>query len=117
MHEQGEAAMGLRLPELVVLALIALIIYRSMSRRGAVSVPRQPGEATYHKASEHPIPRGFQVYEQFVGVRGVTFRQDNVKAFLSAAQPALTFEREPTNTHDCTSACPSTSSPGSSRRS
>jgi hypothetical protein len=87
--------MGCSLGEVAgVVAVGAFTWWLLRGRRAAVRL--EPGQ-TFHKASDHPIPAGFQIFEGYVPVHGVTHRQDEVRTFLAAEEPSLAFEPEPEN--------------------
>jgi hypothetical protein len=82
---------------LLVIATLVFVAYVVVRHRYRVAL--RPGQR-FHKTSDHPIPPGFQIFESYVAVRGVSHRQSNVKVFVATEEPSLAFELEPSNHHD-----------------
>ena len=49
---------------------------------------------------KHPIPDGFQIFEERLELAGVQFRKEDAAAFASAEIQWLELERDPYNIHD-----------------
>ncbi len=61
-----------------------------------------PFYSKYHTKTQ-PIPKGYQIYEDYLEVQGVSYRKKDAMKFAKAAvsKPVwLTFELEPDNPED-----------------
>jgi hypothetical protein len=56
-----------------------------------------PGE---YQLDRHPIPEGFQIFEERLDVAGLQFRREDAEAFIIRGDQWLELELDPGNAHD-----------------
>lgn len=49
---------------------------------------------------KHPIPGGYQIFEERLELAGVQFHKEAAEVFATAQNQWLELERDPTNSHD-----------------
>lgn len=53
-----------------------------------------------YQLDRHPIPEGFQIFEERLDVAGLQFRKEEAEAFIYRGGQRLELERDPENAHD-----------------